>query len=95
VRELATGTNAAEMLPDYVRSPEAKYPQANEEAYAVAEWITAHGQEKGLDNLGSSASCSETPRESRTTATANRIPSPTASSTLVGLSLVMWWPSYG
>lgn len=49
VRELAAGTNAAVVFPDYVRSPEAKYPQANEEAYAVAEWIGAHGREKGLD----------------------------------------------
>ena len=38
VRELAAGTSAAVVFPDYVRSPEAKYPQANEEAYAVAEW---------------------------------------------------------
>ena len=49
VRELAAGTSAAVVFPDYVRSPEAKYPQANEEAYAVAEWIVASGQEKGLD----------------------------------------------
>jgi acetyl esterase len=49
VRELAVGANAAVVFPDYVRSPEAKYPQAIEEAYATAEWVTAHGQEKGLD----------------------------------------------
>ncbi|MGO9762270.1 MAG: alpha/beta hydrolase [Solirubrobacteraceae bacterium] len=49
VRELAAGANAAVVFPDYMRSPEAKYPQANEEAYAVAEWIKSQGQEKGLD----------------------------------------------
>jgi acetyl esterase/lipase len=49
VRELAAGANAAVVFTDYVRSPEAKYPQANEEAYATAEWIKSQGQEKGLD----------------------------------------------
>jgi len=49
VRELAYGANAAVVFPDYVRSPEAKYPQANEEAYATAQWVADHGQEKGLD----------------------------------------------
>jgi acetyl esterase/lipase len=44
VRELAVGTNASVVLPDYVKSPEAKYPQAIEEAYATAEWIVAHGE---------------------------------------------------
>lgn len=50
IRELAAGANAAVVFVDYVRSPEAKYPQANEEAYAVAEWILALGHEKGLDS---------------------------------------------
>jgi acetyl esterase len=49
VRELAFGANAAVVFPDYVRSPEAKYPQANEEAYAAAQWVVDHGSEKGLD----------------------------------------------
>jgi acetyl esterase len=49
IRELAFGANAAVVFPDYVRSPEAKYPQANEEAYATAQWVVDHGQEKGLD----------------------------------------------
>jgi acetyl esterase/lipase len=48
-RELAFGANAAVVFPDYVRSPEAKYPQANEEAYAAAQWVVDHGREKGLD----------------------------------------------
>ena len=50
VRELCAGTGAAVVFLDYVRSPEAKYPQANEEAYAAARWIVAHGAEKGLDH---------------------------------------------
>jgi acetyl esterase/lipase len=49
VRELCAGCGAAVVFPDYLRSPEAKYPQANEEAYATAEWIVEHGAEKGLD----------------------------------------------
>lgn len=49
VRELAFGANAAVVFPDYVRSPEAKYPQANEEAYAAAQWVVDHGREHGLD----------------------------------------------
>ena len=49
VRELAFGANAAVVFPDYARSPEAKYPQANEEAYAAAQWVVDHGREKELD----------------------------------------------
>ena len=36
-RELAFGANAAVLFPHYVRSPEAKYPQANEESFAAAQ----------------------------------------------------------
>lgn len=50
VRELGFGANAAVVFPDYVRSPEAKYPQANEEAYATAQWVVDHGQQRGLDS---------------------------------------------
>jgi acetyl esterase/lipase len=49
VRELAVGTGAAVVFPDYRRSPEARYPSAIEEAYSSAEWIVEHGAEKGLD----------------------------------------------
>jgi acetyl esterase/lipase len=49
VRELVAGANAAVVFPDYVRSPEAKYPQANEESFAAAQWVVDHGDEKGLD----------------------------------------------
>ncbi|MFD7656923.1 alpha/beta hydrolase [Actinosynnema sp. NPDC059797] len=49
VRELAVGTGAAVVFPDYSLSPEAKYPTAVEESYAVARWITTEGAAKGLD----------------------------------------------
>ncbi|PRY37934.1 alpha/beta hydrolase [Umezawaea tangerina] len=50
VRELAVGANAAVVFPEYSLSPEARYPVAIEEGYAVAQWIgTAEGAAKGLD----------------------------------------------
>ena len=48
-RELAFGANAAVLFPHYARSPEAKYPQANEESFAAAQWIVSHGASRGLD----------------------------------------------
>ncbi|GAB3845458.1 alpha/beta hydrolase [Dactylosporangium cerinum] len=49
VRELAVGVGAAVVYPDYSLSPEAAYPTALEEVYAVAEWIAASGAGHGLD----------------------------------------------
>ncbi|MEV7098040.1 alpha/beta hydrolase [Amycolatopsis sp. NPDC051045] len=49
IRELAAGTGAAVVFPDYSLSPEAKYPTAIEQIYAVAEWIRTHGAEQSLD----------------------------------------------
>ncbi|GAA3585539.1 alpha/beta hydrolase [Amycolatopsis ultiminotia] len=49
VRELAAGIGAAVVFPEYSRSPEAQYPVAIEENYAVAKWVAQHGAEKGLD----------------------------------------------
>ncbi|MEU6174375.1 alpha/beta hydrolase [Streptantibioticus parmotrematis] len=49
VRELATGTGAAVVFPEYALSPEARYPVALEQNYAVARWITTDGATKGLD----------------------------------------------
>ena len=37
------------MFPNYSLSPEAQYPTAIEESYAVLEWIGEHGAEKDLD----------------------------------------------
>ena len=49
IRELATGAEAAVVFPVYDLSPEAKYPTALEQSYAVLEWVAAHGEEHGLD----------------------------------------------
>jgi acetyl esterase/lipase len=48
-RELAKGTGAAVVFPDYSLSPEARYPVAINENYAVARWVVEHGAEHGLD----------------------------------------------
>jgi acetyl esterase len=37
------------VFPNYSRSPEAKYPTAIQECYAVARWVAEHGPERGLD----------------------------------------------
>lgn len=49
IRELAVGAEAAVIFPNYSLSPEAKYPIAIEECYAVLQWIAEKGAEKGLD----------------------------------------------
>ncbi|MEU6658712.1 alpha/beta hydrolase [Streptomyces sp. NPDC046821] len=49
VRELATGTEAAVVFPEYDLSPEARYPVAIEQNYAVAQWVVREGSGKGLD----------------------------------------------
>ncbi|MGW2562703.1 alpha/beta hydrolase [Streptomyces sp. NPDC001514] len=49
VRELATGVGAAVVFPEYERSPEAHYPIAIEQNYAVARWVVSDGASKNLD----------------------------------------------
>ncbi|MET8453659.1 alpha/beta hydrolase [Streptomyces sp. NPDC005209] len=49
VRELAVGANAAVVFPEYDLSPEARYPVAIEQNYAVARWVVEQGATKGLD----------------------------------------------
>ncbi|GGF63164.1 esterase [Paenibacillus albidus] len=49
IRELATGAEAAVVFPNYSLSPEAKYPTALEEIYAVLQWTADKGAEQGLD----------------------------------------------
>lgn len=49
VRELAVGAGAAVVFPEYDLSPEARYPVAIEQNYAVARWIVSHGAGHGLD----------------------------------------------
>ncbi|MFJ6434240.1 alpha/beta hydrolase [Streptomyces sp. NPDC091416] len=49
VRELAVGANAAVVFPEYQLSPEARYPVAIEQNYAVAQWVVRQGASKDLD----------------------------------------------
>ncbi|MFE1855886.1 alpha/beta hydrolase [Streptomyces sp. NPDC059489] len=49
VRELAVGSRAAVVFPEYDLSPEARYPVAVEQNYAVAQWIVREGVANGLD----------------------------------------------
>ncbi|WP_317446990.1 alpha/beta hydrolase [Streptomyces collinus] len=49
VRELAVGADAAVVFPEYDLSPEARYPVAIEQNYAVAQWVVEQGAAKGLD----------------------------------------------
>ncbi|MFJ9811235.1 alpha/beta hydrolase [Streptomyces sp. NPDC101158] len=49
VRAFALGADAAVVFVDYERAPEARYPIAVEQCYAVARWICERGGEIGLD----------------------------------------------
>ncbi|MFI6659253.1 alpha/beta hydrolase [Streptomyces sp. NPDC050523] len=49
VRELAVGAGAAVVFPEYDLSPEARYPVAIEQNYAVAQWVVEQGASKNLD----------------------------------------------
>lgn len=49
VRDLAVGANAVVVFVDYDRSPEARYPVAIEQDYAVTEYVSAHPGEFGVD----------------------------------------------
>ncbi|MEW2163386.1 alpha/beta hydrolase [Streptomyces sp. NPDC007084] len=49
VRELAVGAGAAVVFPEYDLSPEARYPVAIEQNYAVAQWVAAEGAAHDLD----------------------------------------------
>jgi acetyl esterase/lipase len=49
IRELSVGADAAVVFPSYSLSPEARYPTALEECYAVLQWVADHGADNGLD----------------------------------------------
>ncbi|MEU9858471.1 alpha/beta hydrolase [Streptomyces sp. NPDC047974] len=49
VRAFALGTDAAVVFVEYARAPEARYPVAVEQCYAVARWVCEHGGEIGLN----------------------------------------------
>lgn len=49
IRELAVRTNSVVVFPEYSRSPEAKYPTAIEQSYAVLQMLSELAESKGLD----------------------------------------------
>ena len=49
IRDLANGANAAVVFVDFTRSPEARYPTAIEQSYAVAKHIAENGAAFNLD----------------------------------------------
>jgi acetyl esterase/lipase len=49
VRDLVVESGAVAVFPDYTPSPEAKYPTAINEIYAVAKWVSDHGSELGVN----------------------------------------------
>jgi acetyl esterase len=49
VRELAVGADAVIVFVDYDRAPEARFPTAIEQAYAVAKYVVEHAEEFGAD----------------------------------------------
>jgi acetyl esterase len=49
VREIATGARVAVVFVEYARSPQAKYPDATEQAYAATAWVAEHGASIGVD----------------------------------------------
>jgi acetyl esterase len=49
VRLLATGVDAAVVFPTFSLSPEARYPTAIEQCYAVAKWVAEGGGGSDLD----------------------------------------------
>ncbi|SRR5579883_397394 len=49
VREIATGARATVVFVDYLRSPEARYPVALEQAYAATRWVATNGASITVD----------------------------------------------
>ena len=49
VSELAVGAGVAMVVPEYSRTPEARYPVALEECYAALRWVHANADDLDLD----------------------------------------------
>jgi len=49
VRDLVTESGAVAVFPDYMPSPEAHYPVAINQIYAVTKWVSGHGDEIGVN----------------------------------------------
>ncbi|MFJ9443189.1 alpha/beta hydrolase [Kitasatospora sp. NPDC101235] len=48
ITELVKGAGAVAVVPEYSRTPEARYPVALEECYALLGWMTAHAESLGV-----------------------------------------------
>ncbi|CCK28848.1 lipase [Streptomyces davaonensis JCM 4913] len=62
VRELAVGAHIAVAFPEYTLSPEARFPTALEECWAVAEWLAGRATAEaplavGGDQMGATIAC--------------------------------------
>lgn len=49
LRDLVVQSKMAAVFVDFTRTPEAHYPQQNNEAYAATKWIATHGKEVRID----------------------------------------------
>ncbi|HYM31286.1 MAG TPA: alpha/beta hydrolase [Candidatus Cybelea sp.] len=49
IREIAVGAHVTLFFVDYARSPEARYPIAIEQIYAVTKYLVEHGGRLGID----------------------------------------------
>lgn len=49
VRDLVVASGAVAVFPDYTPSPEARYPVAINQIYAVTKWVAERGEEIGVD----------------------------------------------
>jgi acetyl esterase/lipase len=49
VRDLVTGSGAAAVFVNYTPSPEAKFPEPINQAYAATKWVAEHGAEIQVD----------------------------------------------
>ncbi|KAB8315398.1 alpha/beta hydrolase [Tolypothrix campylonemoides VB511288] len=49
VRDLVVLSGFAAVFVNYTRTPDAQYPQAINEIYAVTKWVAEHGEEIGVD----------------------------------------------
>jgi acetyl esterase len=50
IREIAVGAHVALFFVDYDRSPEARYPIAIEQVYAVTKYLVEHARHLGIDS---------------------------------------------
>jgi acetyl esterase len=55
VRDLVVASECAAVFVNYTLSPEAKYPQAINEIYAAAKWVSEHGDEIDVDGKNMAA----------------------------------------